>query len=332
MSSTWNGSSLQSKFAAKHGFSGDSAALVRVLDWVNDIQTDIAANYGWPNLKFRMKKQVVSGEQEIDISPQIPSAATIALLAGGSITAGAVYVKVTFLLFDETGLEINSLESEASVASNTVTTAAGDLSITITNLDLYDGSATVKPTVIHRRIYLKLGTGNYYLAKTITDNTTTTTTITTVTTSVVEPPEYSLVSLMAEEDIIIESSGISLVQAKLDDILKSDPAISSTGLPQNYSRISPTKVFLYPRPSSTYTLTYWVYKIPCRIFVDTDRPIQLHHALKEVLDAGMTWKGYEYKDSDGQESKRINYENRKKEAKGIIGRTGAQALTVKVVF
>jgi len=331
MASTWTGSALQTRLSQKYGMT-DSNSLARVLEWINDIQFDIQAGHSWPNLKFKMKKQVVSGNQEIDISPQIPSAPTIALLAGGSITAdNTVYVKVTFVLFDETGREVNSLESEPSEASNGVMVTGPDRSLTITNIDTYDGSTSVKPATIHRRIYLKVGSAAYFLAKTLADNTTTTTSVTTVPSSVVEPPEYSLVSLMSSEDPIIEGSGVSLAQEKLDDLLKYDPNFSSSGLPAYYARVSPTKIMLYPKPSATYTISYWVYRIPSRIFADADRPIQLHPGLKEALDAGVTWKGYEYKDQDGQESKKANYELKKAEAKGIVGRTGGQAKTVKAV-
>ncbi len=328
---SWNGSNLYTKWLAKYGFS-DSASAARVIEWINDVQNDIQACHSWPFLKFKMKRQVVSGDQEIDISPQIPSAPTLALLAGGSLVAdSAVYVKVTFVIFDESGKEINSLESEPSNASNTVTPTGANLGLTITDLDLFDGVATVKPITIHRRIYLKVGSAAYFLAKTIEDNTTTSTTIIAPTTSVIEPPEYSLVSLMASEDPFIEGSGISLCQNQLDVILKSDPGLTASGTPTYYARVSPTKIVIYPKASATYTISYWVYRIPSRIFADADRPIQLHHALKEALDAGVTWKGYEYKDQDGQESKRNTYEMRKQDAKGVIGRTGGQSSTVKVV-
>lgn len=329
--SSWNGSALQTAYARKYGFR-DTAALVRVLDWINDIQKDIASSHSWPFLKFKMKKEIEAGEQEIDIAPQVPSAASLVLLAGGSLTAdSAVYVKVTFLLFDESGKEINSLESEPSVASNSVTPSVSNLSITINDIDTYNGSTSVRPTTIHRRIYLKVGTGAYYLAKTIEDNTTVTTTITANTSSTIEPPEYSLVSYLASEDPVIESSGTSLDEESLDLILKEDPGFTSSGTPQNYARVSDNKIFLYPKPSSTITLSYWVYKVPSRIFADTERPIQLHHSLKEALDAGVTWKGYEDKDKDGQESKKVNYERIRDSAKGISGRKGGQAMTVRVV-
>lgn len=332
MAAVWNGSALQIRFVQKYGIN-DTASYVRVLEWMNDIQDDIQAYCGWPFLKFKMKKQVVSGEQEINIAPQIPSTVTIALASGGSITTASIcYVKTTFLLFDEGGREIDSLESEPGLESNAVTTTGSTLSIAISAIPLFNGTATVKPTVIHRRIYLKIGSSPYYLSTTLTNNTATTATITTVPTSIFEPPEYSLVSLMSSEDPFIEGTGVSLVKEKLDNILKYDPTFSASGTPSYYARTGTEKIFIYPKPSSTYTISYWVYRIPSRIYADTTRPIQLLHSLKETLEAGVTWKFYEFKDQDGQESKKANYERKKEEVKGTIGRTGGGPIRVKEVF
>jgi hypothetical protein len=330
MSSVWNGESLRDEFSRKDGFR-DSVAKARTLAWINDIQKDIASSHKWDFLRFKVKKQVVSGDQEISIAPQIPTKPTVATASGGSLADNTAYrVRVTFVLFDESGREIDSLESEPCDPTTAVTTATPNLSLSLTNIDLYDGVSTVKPVTIHRRIYLKTGTGPYYLAKTIEDNTTTTTTIDTPTSSVIEPPEYSLVACMSG-DPVVEGSGIFLSENALDDILKYDPGLTSTGTPYYYARVTDDKIMLYPKPSSTYTLSYWVYRVPSRIFADTDRPIQLHPSLKEVLDAGVTWKSYEYKDQDGQESKKLNYQRMRDEAKGIFGRTGGKALTVKRV-
>lgn len=332
MSSTYNGSALRTRHAQKFGYT-DTTSLARVLEWMNEIQDEITIGHKWANLKSKLKKLIASGEQEIDISPQVPSAPTLALLAGGTLTAAsACYVKVTFVLFDESGKEYNSIESEPSLASNTVTPTDGvDQSLTITGIDAYDGSTSVKPTTIHRRIYLKQGAGDYVLSKTLEDNTTTTTTITANPSSTIEPPEFSMVDHMSHEAPLIEANGRTLVEASLDNILRSDPGLTATGTPTYYARVSKTKIMLYPRPSASLTLSYWVFRKPARIFADTDRAIQLDPSLKTVLDAGVTWKGYEYKDSDGVEGKLSNYAAIKSDALFNKANTGGQFHSVKVV-
>lgn len=330
MSATFNGSALRTRYAQKYGFS-DSTSLARVLEWINEFQQDICSEFAWPFLKIKLKKQITSTEQEVDLSPQIPSAPTIALLAGGTLATGAVYLKTTFVLFDETGREFGSIESEPSDASNTVTLAGGDLSLTVTNIDTYDGSTSVKPTTIHRRLYISTDGTTYYLAKTISDNTTATTTITAPTTSTIEPPEFSMVEHIAGEDLMIEASGYQLTEESLENILAYDPNLSATGTPTNYARISKTKVFIWPRPSGNTTISYWAIKKPSRIFAEASRVIQLDSSFQKLMDAYVTWKGHEQKDKDGQETKLSNYESLKSAAKGTKSKTGGRSRTVRVV-
>lgn len=331
MSSTWNGSALRTRFSQKYGLT-DATSLARILEWMNEIQEDIAVSYNWSFLKFKMKKQFAAGEQEISIAPQIPSSPTLALLAGGSLTTDtAVYCKVTFVLFGEDGQEYNSIESQPSSASNTVTPTGSDLSLTLTAIDTYDGSTSVKPTTIHRRIYLKVGDGEYYLAKTVEDNTTTTTTITANTTSTIEPPEQSMVEHMSSEKPIIEASGRYLCEVKLDDIIQYDPNLTSTGTPESYARISPDKILIYPKPSANFTLSYWVKRRPSRIFNDSSRAIQLPVSLRTVLDLGVSWKGHDYRDRDSEIQKLNTYESFKEASFSKSSNTGGQAMKVKVV-
>jgi hypothetical protein len=332
MSSTFNGSALQTRFVQKFGFS-DSTSLARVIEWMNEIQDDLTAGKKLPFLKFKMKKYIAADAQDVDLSPEIPAAPTTALAAGGSLTdATDYYVKVTFVLFDEAGNEFSSIESEPSAAGTLRTTTTGNQTISLTGIPVYSGSTSVKPTTIYRRVYLKKGTAAYFLYSTITDNTTTTLSVTADTTSTIEPPEYSMVDMMSGEDPTNEAVGLNLREEKLDDILKYNPGLTSTGNAAYYARSGKRKIFLYPRPSAAFTLTYWVYRVPSRIFADTDRAIQLDHAFKKVLDAGVTWKGLEYKDFDGQETKLSNYEQLKSAAIATYRETGGQAPTVKAVW
>ena len=331
MAGIWTGSNLLTRFAEKYGFR-DTNGQARVLEWMNEIQEDICEAHKWSFLKFKMKKQLTAGSQEVDLSVQIPAATTVAVAAGGALTVDTNYlIKTTFLIFSESTREYDSLESEASVASSVAATTTGNLTINLTAIPLYSGLTSVKPAIIHRRIYLKKGTGIYALHSTITDNTTTILSIAADTTSLIEPPEYSLVQCLADEDPFLETEGLTLYSNNLDDILKYDPNLSSTGTPQYYSRVTETKMFIYPRPSSALTLSYWVYRIPARIFNDADRVIHLDHSLKKVLDEGVDWKGKAWK-QDAQASEILsNYEQLKVDAIGNKNKVNGQFGTVKVV-
>lgn len=308
MSSTWNGSALLARFAHKYGFV-DTTSQARVLEWMNEIQRDIADKKNLPVFKFKMKKLIPQGAFEVDLAPQIPSAPTIALLTGGSLTAdAAVSIKVTFVLFDSEGREVQSLESEASAASNSVTPTGTDLSLTVTGLSVYNGASSVQPTIIHRRIYLKIGAADYFLAKTVEDNTATTTTITSYTASLIEPPEGCLVKCLADDAITIEGSGYYLSDTSIDAVNAYDPNNTSTGTPNYTARVSETRIRIYPRPSSALTLSYWVYRYPSRIFSDTSRVMQLPERFRTVLDAGVHWKGTDHKDNEMQSERYQKYE------------------------
>jgi hypothetical protein len=329
----WTGSNLLTQHAKKHGFgTTDSAVLARVLEWINEIQSEICEAGDWPFLKFKMKKQFILGDQEIDLSPQIPSAPTFTFTTGGSLALASTYsVKVTFVLYDESLKEINSIESEPSAATTATPPSGANLTLSLSALDLYSDTNTIKPVNIQRRIYLSKDGAAFYLAVTIPDNTTLTATITADTASTIEPPEFSMVSALADEDPIIETKGVTLSQAKLGDLIAYSSNLSAKGTPYYYARIGPRKILLYPKPSGTITLSYWVYRVPSRIFNDATRAVQLEHTLKTVLDAGVTWKSYEYKDEDGVEGKLNNYAQMKAYAKGRMARTNGQANSVKEV-
>lgn len=331
MASTWTGSALVTRYCQELGLR-DTASRLRVLAYLNVIQRYICSGKSWPFLKIRLKKQFVSGEQELDFAPQIPSAATIALLAGGALEDASVYkVKVTFIIFDSTNKEENSIESEPSAESNAITVSGADLSLTLTNLATYTDANSYEPTSIYRRIYLSKDGGDFILYGTVANNTATTTTITADSSSTIEPPMYSMADRLSVEDPFDRATSTALTQKSQNQILQSDPALTSSGTPTTYARIGDTKVLVHPKLSTTKTYSYSVIRKPSRIFDDANRVIQLNPSLEVVLDAGMTWKNFEYKDSDGQESKRNNFFTLLEKEYGRLGRISGRFGTIREV-
>lgn len=331
MSSDWNGKRLQEIYTEDAGFS-DSDSLSRTLRYLNEIQSDICSSSSWANLKFRMKKFITSGSQKIDVSPQIPSAPIISLGSGGSLSEGVdCSVKVTFILFDETEQEINSIESQASDSSNVIKPTGENLKILVNNIPSYEGDYEKQPVMIHRRIYLKQGSSPFRLVATIKENDSNQVWIDTNPTSSIEPPEESMIENLASEDVAFHAGSVVLYEEKLDEIQKYDPAMTARGIPRYYARISDTQILLYPIPISDMTLSYWVKRRPSRIFAEENRPIQMSRSLENVLDVGVNYKWMKHKQDSDWTTMYNLYKDLRSEAKAEKVKRGGQSLRVKVV-
>ena len=329
MSTTWNGSALLTRFSQKFGLT-DTTSLARVLEWMNEIQEDICGEFNYPFLKTKLVKTIAIGAQEVELSVDIPAAATAELLNGGALTPGSTYeFKVSFILLDENGLERDSIESEAGPASTSQTATDTKKNVKLTNVPLFPTSGKTA----HRRIYMSKDSGCFFLVATIEDNTTTTKTIGggSISVGTVEVPEYSRVSVLADDDPTIDSLNVKLLLTTTDKIKAFDPNQDTTGTPFHYSRLDDNRIFIYPKPSVEIVLTYYVYKVPAYIFDDASRVIQMSPKLKKALDAGVYWKGLEYKDSDGQETKLRNYEGMKTRAIESFSKKGGKFGTVQEV-
>lgn len=331
MASVWNGKELQNYFTEEAGYS-DAKSLDRTLKFLNEIQGDIASSADWPNLKLKLKKLIRRGTQKLDVSPQIPEAASIQLSSGGALTTGkACKIKITFVVFDEEEQEYSSIESEPSPASNEITPSDENQKILITNIASFDGATNILPNVIHRRVYLKQGDGPYLLVATLTDNDANQITIDANPSSTIEPPEQSMVEHLSSEDITISIGSMSLSEQSLDEIQKYDPGMTAVGTPQYYARISETKILLYPKPSTNLTITYWVKRRPSRIFAEEGRAIQLNRSLEEILDVGVNWKWLKWKRDEDWQTMRALYVDMKSQAKAEKIQKGGKYSKVKVV-
>ena len=124
MGAAWNGLDLQNELSELLGDTSDTFK-TRVLGWMNDIQQDIADRSDWNFLTRKAQKILVIGSEQQSVITAAPGAPTVALSAGGSLTADAVHnVYVTFV-------ESNGLETVAGTASANITPTGGNLTIDV---------------------------------------------------------------------------------------------------------------------------------------------------------------------------------------------------------
>ena len=168
------------------------------------------------------------------------------------------------------------------------------------SIDVSDIPLSIDPLVTARRVYLSKDSGTYYLSSQIDDNTTTTLSITSDTTSLITPAEDDYISKINGE-LFIESS-IQLCAISAQEMRRFFPGnlANTSGIPRAYSMLGYNRAIFYPAPSADTVISYYYSKNPRGIHASSDSVPTIPRALKEVLAAGVEWKGYQYRDRSGK--------------------------------
>lgn len=293
----WNGQDLVDDFSAELGDTSSSFE-IKVTRWINEGLRDIATSHEWPFLRTRGQSILAASTDTNSLVPVKPTAPTLAALAGGSLTADSVYkVLVTYY---EGVAEVESIAGEASAS---ITPTGSDLSITVTNIPV-----SAWPLVTARKIYLSKDGAAYYLYSTIANNTATTTTITANTSSTFTPPDQWYINKI-DGDLYLENNqvleGYSLQRLRYETNGQTSP----TGTPSVWASINQTSVAVYPKPTANTTATFYYFKLPAQVFNSSESVPQIPSWMYEALHDYVIWRGYQYRDRAGQESKRANYDN-----------------------
>jgi hypothetical protein len=322
MSQQWNGKALIDWFGVRLW---DSSTTFRgyIIDWINEIQNDLVADLPIDHYLFQMKKLLPTEQEIIDLSPQIPSAATAAIASGGSLTEDSSYkVYFTFVLWDAD--QKKYIESELSEAATEVTATATDKTINLTSIDVYDGTTTIEPQTIWRRVYVakkasgESSYGEAFYSQDIEDNTATTLSITAEPSSTITAPSYTEVGELSSKHSYFSPGNRFLRREDMNRIKRFDPDSSTSATPSYFDFVGSERIILYPKLSSgattaQRTLSYYVYRRPHEIFYDVTRPVDLPIDFRKALVEGVDWKAYEFRDRAGKESKAQNYEIYKKQ-------------------
>lgn len=329
MTRRFNGKALVDEIASRLWDTG-SANIQRILEWINEIQNDITSEIPLDEYKFRLKKLLPVEQEIISLSIEKPSAPTTAISSGGSLVDGTTYKAfVSYLVYDDDLRDY--IESEIGSAGTERAATSTDKTLSLTGISVMAGDSSIKPNNIYRRVYLakkasgETSFGEPLFVQDIEDSTTTTLNITSEPTSTRTPVSQCEIDQVASDSPFFLGSSRTLSKVSMDEIRRWNPSYSETISPYYFDYVGTKKISIYPRLVSTATtsertLAYYVHRRPHEVFYDVDCTIDLPITLKKVLVEGVIWKGYEYRDRDGVQSKLSNYEEMKRQAKKKLTR------------
>jgi hypothetical protein len=297
MSRKWNGESLVDELSA---FLGDTSTTfkTKTLGWLNDVIFDISSRHDWGNHLVKGKKILVGGEEIQDLEIEAPDSFDFTIASGGAMSAGSSY------RFCATFVQDNGVESLPGESAEELTTTATEKSFNLTNIPTSDESLVTK-----RNIYVSKDLGPYYFHTQIDDNFTTSLDITTDTDSTVEPPDYEAIRRLKGSPFFEGSPSLYLQYRDVDQLRKLIQGQWSLGSPEFFSPLEVNKITTYPIPSSDMEVSFNYFRNPFKLYYTSDSQPDLPIYLKQALKAGVIAMGYEYRDRQGAEIKRANYEN-----------------------
>jgi hypothetical protein len=296
----WNGLALVNGLSAELGDTS-TAFKVMVLGYINDGLRDISSKFQWPQMR-RKGKAILSADTDTHnlLLPK-PSAPSVALAAGGSLTEDVEYKFLVTFYEGEA-----QVESRAGTASAGVSPTTGNQKVDLSGIPVSESSL-----VTARKVYLSKGGGAYFYHSTIEDNTTTTTTISTDPTGQITAPTEGYIETL-DGDLFIENSR-NLEGLSFQDYQTKVGPLNSSGTPAAWTPIDNEKVLIYPKPTEDIEVSFWYFARPAEVFGTTSSIPQLPSFLLDDLRRYVKWRGMDYRDRDGKESAEITYRDNLKE-------------------
>jgi len=311
---------------------GDTTTTFRahLIRWANEIQNDVIQLFPAEEMKFKLKKLLPTEQDFMSLTVEKPSAPTATIASGGSLTDGTVYkVYATFVIYDDDTRKY--IESELGSASAEATGDSSNKTIDVTAIPTMSGDTDVNPKTIYRNIYVAAkasGESNFaepFFSSQITDNVSTTVSITSAPSSTQTPPSFSEVDQVASDHMFMQSGNWWLQHVGSNKLTRfsTNPGTSETPSAFDFYGLDGIRLFPPLASSSSIaqrTLQYTVHRRPHEIFYELDREIDLPISCEQALVKGVLWKGYEFRDRAGKESKQINYEQEKIRLERIFSR------------
>jgi hypothetical protein len=95
----------------------------------------------------------------------------------------------------------------------------------------------------------------------------------------------------------------------LQDFIFKTAGISATGNPSIWAPVNNEEIVVYPKPTADTVATFYYFKLPRQVFGLAASVPEMPSWLKDCLHDYVIWRGYEYRDRAGKESKKLNYDS-----------------------
>jgi hypothetical protein len=83
--------------------------------------------------------------------------------------------------------------------------------------------------------------------------------------------------------------------------------VASTGTPQLWAPVNEEEVHVYPTPATDKTASFYYFKRPAQIFGTATSVPQIPDWLYDDLRRYVLWRGFDFRDRAGKESKELTY-------------------------
>jgi hypothetical protein len=306
----WDGESLRDELAELLSDTSTSFK-ARVIDWMNDIVFNISTAHDWPFYRVSLKKNLTQSTEEQSLVVDGPGAPTLAVAAGGSLTADEV-IDVAVTYYNPTKKIETILGTSASATPTGV-----NLLINLTAIP-----TTTEATFTQRRIYMRNSTdsGDWYLSSTITDMTTTTAQITAEPATTAEkPPTFSYLKRLDGKPRIISINRVLEPMAAQQIQLINSGSVQS-GSPYRFAELSSDSIITDRKPNSSLILDFYGFRRPRKVYASITSYPDIIPELKELLKLGVKWKGYEYRERQDKAQAKADYDAALTDAIQELGR------------
>lgn len=317
----WDGLKLQNEFAELlNDTSTEFKALV--LGWINDIIFDVSSRHNWPHYRVSLTKILTTGTEEQSLVVSAPGAPSAAVAAGGSLTADdQLAIAVTY--YNPTKNIETMLGTQV-----TATPTGANLTVNLTSIP-----TTTETVFTQRRVYVRNVTddGDWLLYSTITDMTTTVLSITSqpATTSE-QPPMFQYLKALDGKPRIAALNRV-LEPLSGNQLYLIESGSVQSGDPHRFAERTSDSIIIDRQPSATRTLAFYGFRRPRRLYASISSFPDIMPELKELIKAGVKWKGYEYRERSEKDQMQRIYNDMLMEMIQEHGRAFKYPITVQDV-